>query len=204
MQLTSESTEQRIIKSALKHFSERGYEGAKTKEIAADASVNEVTLFRKFKSKQMLFEAVISQVKDEVLQALRPSQIVNSNDTRETLKQIALTLISLTQAKRDMILLLLMEAKRSSYVSSTLSTIPQAGVEYIEKYLESQIKRKKIRKINTGCTAIVFSSYIFHRAIIREGLLKESSLTPSLTKELDCFLDIILEGILPKNGKEVN
>ena len=44
-------SEELILKAAVKLFSEHGYNGVSTKQIAASAGVNEVTVFRNFKSK---------------------------------------------------------------------------------------------------------------------------------------------------------
>lgn len=54
-----DKTEQKILDAALKLFSEKGYKGATTLDIAAKAGVNDSTLFRKFKTKQNLFDKVI-------------------------------------------------------------------------------------------------------------------------------------------------
>ncbi len=51
-------TEQKILKSALTLFSEHGYQKTTTKQIAANAGVNELTIFRKFTSKANLFQVV--------------------------------------------------------------------------------------------------------------------------------------------------
>lgn len=47
-----------ILTAARDLFSQKGYNAVTTKEIAKQAGVNEVTIFRKFQSKQKLFEAV--------------------------------------------------------------------------------------------------------------------------------------------------
>ncbi len=49
-----------ILKGALEVFSERGYLGAPTKDIAHAAGISEMTLFRHFETKQQLFEAVLA------------------------------------------------------------------------------------------------------------------------------------------------
>lgn len=54
------STKQRILESSLKLFSQKGYLGATTKEIAAFANITEVTLFRHFSGKEKLFEEVLN------------------------------------------------------------------------------------------------------------------------------------------------
>lgn len=51
-----EETRLRIMDNALRLFSEKGYYLTTTKEIAKEAGVNEITLFRHFGSKENLFQ----------------------------------------------------------------------------------------------------------------------------------------------------
>ncbi len=51
-----DETSQKIMDSALKLFARYGYKGASAKAIAVDAGFNELTLFRKFKTKKNLLE----------------------------------------------------------------------------------------------------------------------------------------------------
>jgi len=53
------NTEEKIIEASTKVFKELGYLGASTRLIAETANISEMTLFRKFKSKQNLFEMTI-------------------------------------------------------------------------------------------------------------------------------------------------
>ena len=50
-------TSKKIMKVALKLFSEQGYYPTTTKQIAEEAGVNELTIFRHFGSKSNLFQA---------------------------------------------------------------------------------------------------------------------------------------------------
>ena len=52
-------TSRKIIEAGIIVFTEKGYLGSSTKEIAKTADVAEMTLFRKFGSKQNLFEEMI-------------------------------------------------------------------------------------------------------------------------------------------------
>jgi AcrR family transcriptional regulator len=54
----SETNEQ-LLRATLKLISEKGYLGATTREIAQEAGVTELTLFRHFGSKEMLFEELL-------------------------------------------------------------------------------------------------------------------------------------------------
>jgi AcrR family transcriptional regulator len=57
-----EKTREKILESALKLFSERGYLGTTTKEIATLAGITETTLFRHFPSKEVIFEEVLKAI----------------------------------------------------------------------------------------------------------------------------------------------
>lgn len=59
------SKESVILKVALELFSKHGYSGVTTKQIAKESGVNEVTIFRKFETKNNLFQQVISKYAKE-------------------------------------------------------------------------------------------------------------------------------------------
>src|SRR5215213_3291791 len=52
---------ERILEAAARVYSKHGFRGATTRLIAAEAGVNEVTLFRTFGSKGALLEAVLEE-----------------------------------------------------------------------------------------------------------------------------------------------
>lgn len=59
--IDKDPTGQKLLEAAREVLSREGISGATTREIARVAGVNEVTLFRKFQSKQGLLEAVLAQ-----------------------------------------------------------------------------------------------------------------------------------------------
>ena len=54
-------SDDQILEAALNVIVQRGYAGATTREISAAAGMNEVTLFRRFGSKEQLLRAVVEQ-----------------------------------------------------------------------------------------------------------------------------------------------
>ena len=66
MSEAQQSTRERILETALHLFSTKGYLGATTKEISAESGVAEVTLFRHFPSKEILFEEMLAKRKVEL------------------------------------------------------------------------------------------------------------------------------------------
>ncbi len=73
------TTEQKIINSSLKVFSERGYVGATTVLIAEESGYSEKTLFRRFKSKKNLFNTTILQKGMEMGKFFEESVLVKKN-----------------------------------------------------------------------------------------------------------------------------
>src|SRR5277367_936671 len=64
---SADSTRERLLDAAADTFGRDGIRGATTREIARQAGVNEVTLFRHFKSKEQLLRAVLQRgLTDEV------------------------------------------------------------------------------------------------------------------------------------------
>src|SRR5574341_2489090 len=58
---TASTTKEELLQAALKVVSEKGYLGATTREIAREAGVTELTLFRHFGSKKKLFEGLLEK-----------------------------------------------------------------------------------------------------------------------------------------------
>ncbi len=59
-----------IVKASISVFVKKGYLGATTKEIALKANVAEVTLYRKFKTKQNLFEYSVKNITEDRINAV--------------------------------------------------------------------------------------------------------------------------------------
>ena len=60
-------TTNKILDAALKEFSDKGYVGAKTKDIAAKSGLSEMTLFRRFKTKKNLFKQVLIKNQEDII-----------------------------------------------------------------------------------------------------------------------------------------
>lgn len=66
---STDATRQRILDAAFRLFSVSGYTRTSTRALAAEAGVNEVTIFRHFGSKQNLLRAVIEAFNQEAFPA---------------------------------------------------------------------------------------------------------------------------------------
>ena len=62
----NDQTKQKLLDAALKLFSKNGYKATTTRAIAIEADLNELTLFRRFGTKENLFNEVMIQNNERV------------------------------------------------------------------------------------------------------------------------------------------
>ncbi|HTZ40162.1 MAG TPA: TetR/AcrR family transcriptional regulator [Syntrophales bacterium] len=104
----AEHTRDRILEASLKLFSQKGFLGATTREIAREAGVAEVTLFRHFPSKKVLFEEVIRRYSFlPALKELLPE--LEHAGYEETLLEIARRFLEKLGERKDLIRIMLAE-----------------------------------------------------------------------------------------------
>lgn len=83
----------KILAAAIKLFSANGYHATTTRVIAQFADVNEVTLFRHFKSKQQLFQEVLTHVKQVGFDAKRLEQEAVGLDPEAAIRYVISSLL---------------------------------------------------------------------------------------------------------------
>lgn len=142
-----DKTEQRILDVALKLFSEMGYKGATTRVIALESGFSELTLFRKFETKENLFNAVLLQncakLKEDFDLTLRDTKFENS---REFLKNLIRNVERIQRDNFDLIHLLDNEqCGKSTFLKDEL-------IDYLGKYIEKNIPDRKIDYKALGVT----------------------------------------------------
>ncbi len=130
--MNKEDRRKQILESALNVFIENGYNGATTQEIAREADLSEVTLFRHFSSKEEMFMKGIEPIIIDTLQdSILASKKLSSEDQ---LKYVLTERIKLISKNHKVIRLVLME----SNISSELSNLNYIGE--IKNILKTMIK----------------------------------------------------------------
>jgi AcrR family transcriptional regulator len=105
-----DEVEERILDSAMKVFSINGYKGATTIKIASEANVNEITIFRKFNSKENLLKAVIKKNNLETLEKLDSILCKEKDvDTEISVKTLGINLKEFLDDRIDFIIMLMIE-----------------------------------------------------------------------------------------------
>jgi AcrR family transcriptional regulator len=130
------STRERILEAGLRVFSKKGYLGATTKEIASEAEIAEVTLFRQFSSKEKLFEEVIhSYMFLPTLKGLLPE--LRGMDYPDALSEIARRFLARLSERRELIQIMNSEVR---LYPSKVKEIYHNFVDEVFKTLASYFK----------------------------------------------------------------
>ncbi len=189
-----DETEQKILDAALSVLVSRGYEGATTRRIAEAAGVNEVTLFRKFQSKDNILKEVISKNLNSALQLIDSMfQIKKEDDLAASLHSMGMDFIKLLGQRIDLITILIEEGRRKPEVQKMLTPATQILIERLSKYFKLYIKNGKMRNIDPEVAAINFISFTFYICLMRKflnGIIGENE------EALDGFIEIFTKGIV--------
>lgn len=193
-------TRERILDTAIGLFSTKGYAGATTREIAQQAGVAEVTLFRHFASKEKLFEAVVSHYSAlPGLKSFLPRALEMPYE--EALIGMAdLFLDTLIQIK-DWIRIMHSEVQRSP---DKLLTIYHSFLddvfEVFASYFRELQKRGNLRDFDPELGARVFHS-MFYCFFNMEELLGRKNYRPTdRTAAMREFVSLFIRGTLATRG----
>jgi AcrR family transcriptional regulator len=103
------TTEEKIIKAAQREFAQHGYEGARVDRIAQKARVNKAMIYYHFKSKENLYETLLSKVYTTIV-PLISNTIPDNIGPKEKLEVIISTFIDfIKELDEDFIRMMLRE-----------------------------------------------------------------------------------------------
>ena len=195
------SAKERLLVAATNLLVKRGSQATTTKQIAEDANVNEVTLFRNFKTKENLLNEVICNLESNAVEFLDSILDLEQNvDVKTFLRLVGQKLNKFSREKSESWMIQYTEGLRDPAVAKALSSIPHKVLAYLTKYFEGQMKKGTIRNIDPKSTAMIFMSYISY-SNLAEQLFTGGSVVDR-TSSFENFLDIITRGILaPDDSK---
>ncbi len=184
-------TKEKILKSALKLFSQKGYLRTTTKEIAKEAQVAEVTLFRYFTSKEALFIDVLkNQSFLPTLKDLLPK--LKKKNYKESLKTIAKYYFNLLKKKKDLICIMHTEIfQYPTEIRAIHSKMIHEVYLVFASYLEELKKDGVLRKdLDSNYASLAYFGMLFNLFIKKELLRRKID----LRKALQTYIEIFYEG----------
>jgi len=188
-------TRQRLLESALRLISEKGYLGATTREIAHQAGVTELTLFRHFGNKKVLFEEILKNFTFlPRLVELIPE--LEGLALEKVMTRVGITFIDTLNERKDLVKILLSEVRH----------YPEQIREVYERFIErivmtlSGFLRQRYGLVMSGSSSaemasraflgMLFSFFLFE-VIIKGRNLKRSE----INRRVKGFVDIFTKGV---------
>lgn len=195
MEVYGESTEQKIINASLCVLEQYGLSGTTTKKIANEANVSEVTIFRKFKNKDLLLKACKDYFVEDLLNKL--DKILDFDEDIETndyLKLIFNKIVNLSDYELTIIKIALEEIDKVSIENNILLKINEKLILKLKDFFDFQIFKNRIKNVNTDVLALNVASIILQSIILWKFYGK--NLNYDIEKYTNDFLSIFDYGIL--------
>lgn len=194
MEIELDKTEQKIVDATIFLLDKEGMNGTTTKKIAKKAEVSEVTVFRKFKSKDNLLKIAKIYYSDYFLEKISDI-FTNYEDTdlESLLKHIWGKFVNFLDNNLDIIKIALDELMSNPEEEKIFSKFSDEVLKNLTNIFQEQIDKGKIRKINPSAAALTVFSVIVEGIIFWKFESKVSN--DDTNKYLDDFLDIFIKGI---------
>lgn len=197
-----EDTRERILQAASRIFASEGFRGATTRQIAAEAGVNEVTLFRLFSTKEELLAAAAetgSSATIERLRAFAPPESPRDFQA-ELLPWLRAVMFGFAASGTAVRTSLAEWGRHPALDDRLLATARYVHTElnrYVERAQEAGLLRGDIAA-PTIAAALV--APIFARGLLHDML--PDSYPGAHEVALEDHLEIVLRGLLPAAEKE--
>lgn len=198
MEVKNGSVEEKIINASFHILEKEGFSGATTKKIANQAGVSEVTLFRKFESKEKLISIAKEHYSDRFIEKL--DQIFDYTpemSTEEYLTQSFNRTVNLTDNEMTILKVGMEEVRDIPTDKKVFLRISETIIRKLSEFFSLKIKQKEIREINPDILALNMFSILFESIILWKVYGKQPKY--KIEKYTEDFLDIILNGIKSDN-----
>jgi AcrR family transcriptional regulator len=189
-----DETQERIIQAATRVISQVGYTNATTRAIAAEAGVNEVTIFRRFGNKQNLLMAVTyrNSARPGLEEALG-GQL--SGDYRQDLLALGNGFLAMMNQHRRAILMSMCEAQRSPEVREVIAQSPLQQRRLLGEYLRRQIQRGVVRELtDPEIVAQAFFGMLFEYSISQMLIGDDPTTEPPPEQVVAQIVDLFVQG----------
>jgi AcrR family transcriptional regulator len=188
-----DATRERLLDAAAETFARDGIRGATTREIARKADVNEVTLFRHFKSKEQLLRAVLQRgLVSEV--AMMDQHSSWKENLRESMEKYARHYYSHLEKKEGIARAFLAEAQilpksMQTMIAEVIRPVRERLVLILTDAQRAGVVRKEV---NVECVLDAFKNTLY-AGMLRQGVYLPRNYT--MDTYISTVVDIFVRGI---------
>lgn len=201
--MTAEDRRQQIIDVAIRLFSQKGFRGTTTKEIALAAGVNEAIIFRHFATKRDLYSAIIDQkacATEMVAKQEAVLHAIEQRNDRKLFETIALHILEVHEQDETFMRLMFYSALEGHELSDMFFR-NQVAERYreIANYIKERIQEGAFRKVDPNIAVRAFFGMIIHHAQTKRFFnqsLGDQKSTLSNRVAAERFTDLFLAGLI--------
>ncbi len=195
LSVSEEDTHRRILKSALKLFANKGYDGTTTKDLASASGVAEGTLFRYFPNKKAILIEVATSGWVEILTDLLTE--LSEMGSYKAVAQVMRRRMFRMKENSDLLRVCFIEAQFHPELREKIqSEVIAKMTDVAEVFFQTAMDKGIYRKMNPKIVAQVFLG-MFAIAGFSEKTIISPDASPSEIKEMaEGIADIFLNGVL--------
>ncbi len=193
--------EETILAAAADLFAERGYQGTTTSAIAERAGVNEVTLFRRFGSKQGLLAALAKQWAGNMA-GMAVDLVAETGDVRSTLEARASMEFDGAERYGVAAMRLVMEASNSPEIAEVMGNNPHRNLDGLAHFLRDRQATGEVRAdLNPWVMAEAFFAMTSTQVIAREILHLGNRSGETQDEVIRQLVEMFCTGVLVDGGR---
>jgi AcrR family transcriptional regulator len=194
--LTAKKRRSRILEAGLACFSQKGFRGTTTKEIASASGCSEAMIFQHFASKAVLYGAVL-EAKTEVEEILaKAADAAARRDDAGVFRAIGIGYLTRTERDSSLMRLFIYSAlegngRAGRFIRSRVTR----GHEFLSTYLQKRITEGVFRPVDPLVAARAFVGMVVYYLLLHEIFGVKRSPETSSEQILEDFVTLFLEGI---------
>jgi AcrR family transcriptional regulator len=194
--VTGEERRRLVIEAAAKLFSQRGFRGTTTREIARAVGVSEATVFKHFATKEELYSAII-EAKTQAQQVIGlVGPLAEARDDVGLLRMLATEMIVRTQSDPTLMRLLFFSALEGHALADLFfRRRVQAIDDFLGQYIAERVAAGAFRPVDPLQTAWNFVGMVTFHVLLHE--LFGQKPPPHLTREraVEEMVNTFLQGV---------
>jgi TetR/AcrR family transcriptional regulator len=191
--MSAEERREDILEAALDVFAQKGFSGARTKEIAEKAGISETLMFRHFETKENLYAEALKHLFDHhpVVGEMEPAMA--AGDDREVFRALASHVMMHGRNDERIVRLTLFSGLEGLDWYNDTSPLPM-----LEEYIQKRIDEGAFRKVNPAWAARYFMYAAFF--YVSDLHMKLTGPLPGGGDKAaaEALVDIFLGGLLPR------
>ena len=205
IRMSAKGRRQQLIETALRLFSQKGFRGTTTKEIAQAAGVTEAIIFRHFKSKDDLYAAILDykacEVKlNEKLDELRAH--AERNDDKKLFRTLAAKILAHHRQDRDFLRLMLYSALEKHELARSFRMKQMRPLHnFLRDYITRRQREGAFRNCDATAAVQSFIGAVLHQSMMTT-LFNADFVKLSDKDAIENFTCLFLDGLRHRPARQ--